>query len=103
MSAKLCFVNGEKLGGMAWPRALSRSWSFGNKGVTKLELGHEEVGGFAVCDQDCYDVCPDYAVEPAERLAETRTEIALVGADDGTMIIRAAELPPLTAFYIELK
>ena len=41
-AAKLCFVNGEKLGGMAWQRALSRSWSFGDKRVTKLELGHEE-------------------------------------------------------------
>jgi len=41
MSAKLRFVNGEKLGGVPLPSALSRSWSFGDKGVPKLELGHE--------------------------------------------------------------
>jgi len=38
-----------------------------------------------------------------ERLAETRTELTLAGANDGTMTLGVAELPPLTAFYVALK
>ena len=42
-------------------------------------------------------------LKPVERLMETKTEIALAGAEDGAMVVRVAELPPLTPFYIELK
>ena len=74
--------------------------------------------------KDCYDVCPDYAVEPTERLAEfralrgrarARKADALfldeaydnyplkVPAGNVLTALLAAELSPLTAFYIELK
>ena len=43
------------------------------------------------------------ALKPVERLMDTKTEIALAGAEDGAMMVRVAELPPLTPFYIELK
>ena len=39
MSVKLRFVNGSRLGNVAWASAHSRSWSFGAKCVPKLELG----------------------------------------------------------------
>ncbi len=43
------------------------------------------------------------ALKPVERLMDTKTEIALAGAEDGAMVVRVAEVPPLTPFYIELK
>ena len=43
------------------------------------------------------------ALKPVERLMDAKTEIALAGAEDGAMMVRVAELPPLTPFYIELK
>ncbi|MCE9611639.1 MAG: hypothetical protein K8R23_15685 [Chthoniobacter sp.] len=39
----------------------------------------------------------------SERLAETRTKLGLAGAHDGTMTLDVEELPPLTAFYVEMK
>ena len=42
------------------------------------------------------------ALKPIERLAETKTEITMADAEDGAMMVRVAELPPLTPFYIEL-
>ena len=42
-------------------------------------------------------------LKPVERLMDAKTEIALAGAEDGAMMVRVAELPPLTPFYIELK
>ncbi len=42
-------------------------------------------------------------LKPVERLMDAKTEIALAGAADGAMVLRVAELPPLTPFYIELK
>jgi len=43
------------------------------------------------------------ALRPIERLMETRTAIALTDAADGALKVCVAELPPLTAFYIELE
>ena len=42
------------------------------------------------------------ALKPVERLAETKTALSLHGAEDGAMLLRVAEVPPLTPFYIEL-
>ncbi len=43
------------------------------------------------------------ALRPVERLAETRTLLGLKDAADGTTTVSVADLPPLTAFYIEMK
>ena len=43
------------------------------------------------------------ALKPVERLMNAKTEIALADGDDGAKMVRVAEMPPLTPFYIELK
>jgi hypothetical protein len=49
------------------------------------------------------EISADSALRPVERLAETQSALTLANAGDGAVNARAAELPPLTAFYVELR
>lgn len=49
------------------------------------------------------EISADSALRPVERLAETQSALTLANAGAGAVNARAAELPPLTAFYVELR